>query len=49
MELPADADVYVCGSNGFLQHMRTQLTARGFADEQVHFELFAPNDWLLDG
>lgn len=49
VELPADADVYVCGSNGFLQHMRTQLAARGFADEQVHFELFAPNDWLLDG
>lgn len=49
VELPADADVYICGSNGFLQHMRTQLTARGFADEKVHFELFAPNDWLLDG
>lgn len=45
--LSDDALVYVCGSNAFLQGVREQLSAAGVADERVHFELFAPNDWLL--
>lgn len=47
-DVPDDAQVYVCGSNGFLQNIREQLTAAGVDNERVHFELFAPNDWLLD-
>ncbi|MFI1918618.1 globin domain-containing protein [Nocardia sp. NPDC020380] len=48
IELPADADYYLCGGSGFLQSVRTQLNAAGISGNRVHFELFAPNDWLLD-
>lgn len=48
IEVPAGADVYLCGGTGFLQATRAQLKAADIADEQIHFELFAPNDWLLD-
>ncbi|MGW9826938.1 nitric oxide dioxygenase [Brevibacterium pityocampae] len=48
VELPESASVYICGSNGFLQFIRTQLDERGVAAADVHYELFAPNDWLLD-
>nr|WP_267888456.1 hypothetical protein [Nocardia yamanashiensis] len=46
-DLPADADYYLCGGNGFLQSVRAQLVAAGIPGSRVHFELFAPNDWLL--
>lgn len=47
LELPADADIYLCGGAGFLQAVRAPTTAAGIAPERVHFELFAPDDWLL--
>lgn len=47
IDLPADAHVYLCGNNGFVQAVRGQLTDRGFISERVHCELFSPNDWLL--
>ena len=46
--LPADAEVYLCGGNGFVQAVRRQLTSRGIPAARVHCELFGPNDWLLD-
>ena len=46
-DLPQGAEFYLCGSNGFLQSVRDQLRTAGVDDEHVHFELFAPNDWLL--
>lgn len=48
VELPADADYYLCGGNGFLQSVRAQLIGLGIPGDRVHFELFAPNDWLLE-
>ena len=45
--LPVDAEIYLCGSNGFLQNIRGQLQALGVDEERVHLELFSPNDWLL--
>ena len=47
VELADDAHVYVCGNNGFVQAVRSQLTDRGVPAERVHCELFSPNDWLL--
>lgn len=43
--LPADAEVYLCGADGFVRAVRDQLLARGVT--RVHCELFSPNDWLL--
>ena len=48
VELPEDAQYYICGGNGFLQHVRDQLAERGVERSRIHFELFSPNDWLLD-
>lgn len=48
IEIADDAEVYLCGNDGFVQALRAQLTARGIAKNQVHCELFSPNDWLLD-
>ncbi|APA99770.1 globin domain-containing protein [Nocardia seriolae] len=48
VEFPDDADFYLCGGTGFLQHIRAQLMSAGIPSNRVHFELFAPNDWLLD-
>ena len=45
--IPEGADVYLCGSAGFLQGARAQLMELGIPEERVHLELFAPNDWLL--
>ena len=45
--VPADAEVYLCGNNGFVQAVRAQLAERGVPAEQVHCELFSPNDWLM--
>lgn len=45
VDLPAGAEVYLCGADGFVKAVRDQLVARGV--ERVHCELFSPNDWLL--
>lgn len=47
IELPEAADVYLCGNNGFVQAVRSQLMALGVPAARVHSELFSPNDWLL--
>lgn len=46
--IPADAEYYLCGANEFLQSLRTTLDASNVPKDRVHFELFTPNDWLLD-
>lgn len=43
--LPDDAEVYLCGNDGFVRALRDQLLVRGVT--RVHCELFSPNDWLL--
>ena len=47
IDVPADAHVYLCGADGFVQAVRPQLVERGLPAERVHCELFSPNDWLL--
>ncbi|QIS13707.1 hemin transporter [Nocardia arthritidis] len=49
LELPADADIHVCGPVGFLHEMRAQLHALGVPDTRIHTEQFTPTDWRLDG
>jgi len=48
VDLPAGAEIYLCGGNGFVQAVRGRLLSRGIATSQIHCELFSPNDWLLD-
>ena len=46
VDLPADAHVFLCGSSGFLQAVRTGFLDAGVPEERIHAELFSPNDWL---
>lgn len=48
VKLPAEAEFYLCGGNDFLQAMRKQLEELHVPANRVYFELFSPNDWLLD-
>lgn len=36
-----DKHIYVCGPNGFIEMLRAQASAKGWADENVRFERFA--------
>lgn len=47
VDLPVGADIYLCGGNGFVQAVRAQLQAHGVNADNIHCELFSPNDWLL--
>ncbi|MEU2040743.1 globin domain-containing protein [Nocardia niwae] len=49
LDLPADADVYVCGPSGFLRDIRGQLRALGIPDARVHVEQFMPGDACAPG
>lgn len=40
----ADADVYICGPNGFMDIVRTALSAAGLPAERLHVEHFDVND-----
>ena len=48
--IPAGASVYLCGGVRFLQAVRDQIDAipADQAPADVHFELFSPNDWLIN-
>ncbi|MBF6423651.1 globin domain-containing protein [Nocardia cyriacigeorgica] len=43
--LPVEADIYVCGADGFLDAVRAQLSAHGVPADRIHIEQFTPTDW----
>ena len=49
-KVPAGAQWFLCGGNGFLQDIRDQLEAgkQDLVPTSIHFELFSPNDWLIN-
>ncbi|MER6126900.1 globin domain-containing protein [Streptomyces sp. NPDC001795] len=44
--LPADADVYLCGSLPFMRAVRTQLLQAGVPARHIRYEVFGPDLWL---
>lgn len=48
VELPADAEYYLCGPLPFMQAVRSALIARGIAAEDIQYEVFGPDLWLAD-
>ena len=49
VDVPADADVYVCGPTGFMTDLRAYLTDHGIPPERVHVELFGALDPINPG
>lgn len=48
IELPADADYYLCGPLAFMQSVRSQLLERGVPARAIRYEVFGPDLWQAD-
>jgi nitric oxide dioxygenase len=48
VELPLDAEYYLCGPLPFLQAVRSALIAKGVPAKDIQYEVFGPDLWLAD-
>jgi nitric oxide dioxygenase len=48
VDLPGDAEYYLCGPLPFMQSVRSALIARGVAPRDIQYEVFGPDLWLAD-
>lgn len=48
IDLPADAEYYLCGPLPFMQAVRSSLIARGVPAKDIQYEVFGPDLWLAD-
>lgn len=46
LDLPVDADVYLCGALPFMRAVRAQLLQAGFPARRIRYEVFGPDLWL---
>ncbi|MFF4563697.1 globin domain-containing protein [Streptomyces sp. NPDC001435] len=46
LQLPAGADVYLCGSLPFMRAVRSQLLQAGIPARHIRYEVFGPDLWL---
>ncbi len=49
LELPRDADVYICGPTGFMADMKEALTALEVEPERIHIEIFSGGESMTPG
>jgi ferredoxin-NADP reductase/MOSC domain-containing protein YiiM len=47
--VPPEADVYLCGPNGFMADMKTNLAAFGIAPDRIHVEIFNGSEPMTPG
>jgi nitric oxide dioxygenase len=45
VNIPLDAQVYLCGPMPFMESVRGSLVTRGLAKTQIHYEVFGPDSW----
>jgi nitric oxide dioxygenase len=48
VDLPEDAQYYLCGPLPFLQSVRSGLVRQGVAPKDIQYEVFGPDLWLAD-
>ena len=48
VDLPDDANYYLCGPIPFMQAVRSALLARGVAPRDIQYEVFGPDLWQAD-
>jgi nitric oxide dioxygenase len=48
VDLPQDAQYYLCGPLPFMQAVRSSLIARGVPARDIQYEVFGPDLWLAD-
>jgi ferredoxin len=47
--VPREADVYLCGPNGFMADMKAKLAAFGVAPQRMHAEIFNGGESMTPG
>jgi len=48
VDLPPDAEYYLCGPLPFMQAVRSSLISRGVPAKDIQYEVFGPDLWLAD-
>ena len=48
VQLPDDAEYYLCGPLPFLKSVRSALVAGGIPAKDIQYEVFGPDLWLAD-
>jgi nitric oxide dioxygenase len=48
VDLPDDAEYYLCGPLPFLKSVRSGLVAKGVPAKDIQYEMFGPDLWLAD-
>ena len=48
VELPLEAEYYLCGPLPFMQSVRSALILRGVPAKDIQYEVFGPDLWLAD-
>ncbi|WP_043442331.1 globin domain-containing protein [Arthrobacter sp. L77] len=48
LDLPADAEYYLCGPLPFMQMVRSVLILRGIPAQDIRYEVFGPDLWLAE-
>ena len=43
VEVPADADVFMCGPLSFMRDARSELIRRGLPSTRIRYEVFGPD------
>ena len=46
VEIPADAQIYLCGPLPFMESVRTSLIEQDILESDIHYEVFGPDKWL---
>jgi len=46
VEIPANAQVYLCGPLPFMESARDSLVAKQVPVSRIHYEVFGPDKWL---
>jgi ferredoxin-NADP reductase/MOSC domain-containing protein YiiM len=49
LDVPRDADFYLCGPSAFLQDLSAGLAVWGAAGDRVHMEIFGPGESMTPG
>lgn len=47
LNVPSDANVYLCGPLPFMQGVRSALVEAGVPGKNINYEIFGPDQWML--
>lgn len=48
IDVPSEAQVFMCGPLAFMQEARAALLAKGIRSANIHYEVFGPDLWAQD-